>query len=420
MSNQTLLIISREYKSRVKRKSFILTTILMPFFFVALMALPTIIAIFAGPEDKKIAVVDETGYISKSFLGNESMVFEISDLPLDSLKNREDLDGILVIPSDIVDRPENIVMYTNGSPSPHTEMYISQLLKNSIEEQRLNRYDIQGLDKIINDIHADVSIRTIRIDGENEKESSSMASYIIGLVLSMILYMFIMMYGQMVMTSIIEEKSNRVLELIVSSVKPTNLMLGKLIGIGAVAITQIVIWAAIIGGFSVGVMPSLLTGAVTGGGDIELTQMLSALGDPGFIMGLFGLMTLFMMFGYLFYSSIYAAIGSAVDNIQDAGQLQVFALLPIVLGMVFSMTVINDPGSNLALILSYIPFTSPFVMMARLPFGIPGWEIAVSLVILALAMLLMVWLAGKIYRVGIFMYGKKPTIKDIVKWARYK
>lgn len=420
MSNQTMIIIGREYKERVRRKSFIITTILMPFLFIGLMALPTLMSALAGPEDKKIAVVDETCYISKVLLGNEAVVFEVTDEPIDSLKQREDLDAVLVIGSDVVENPSDVTLYTLASPSPHTEMYISGLLKTAIEEKRLSNYNIEGLDRIINDIQADVKIRTLRIDSEGERDASSMASYIIGLILALLLYMFIMMYGQMVMTSIIEEKGNRVLEIVVSSVKPANLMLGKLIGIGAVAVTQILIWAAIIAIFSFGVMPGLLAGALAGQPDVELAQLLGVVGDSGFIMGLFALLTVFLILGYLFYSAIYAAIGSAVDNIQDAGQLQVFALMPIILGMVFSMNVVNDPGSNLAVLLSFIPFTSPMVMMARIPFGVPAWQLWVSVAILVVSILFIVWLAAKIYRVGIFMYGKKPSVRDLIRWARYK
>ncbi len=420
MNNQLMLIIKREYTTRVKRKSFIISTILMPVFIVVMMVVPALVASLSGPEDKKVAIVDHTAMISKAFLSNEGMTFEVSDLSVDSLKNREDLDAILVIPEDVVDRPYNLVMYTHGSLSPQTEMYITQILNSAIEQVKLSRYDIEGLDKIINDIHTDVALKTIRIDGEEEKEASSMASYMVGITLVFILYMFIMIYGQMVMTSIIEEKNNRVLELVVSSVKPVNLMLGKIVGIGAVAVTQILIWGVIIGVFSATVMPSIVAEAATASGDVDLMQMVSALGDMGYILGMFGVMTLFLIFGYLFYSAIYAAIGSSVDNIQDASQLQTFALLPIVLGMVFSMTVLNDPGSTLAMWLSMIPFTSPMVMMARVPFGIQAWEIVVSLVILAVSTLAMIWLSAKIYRVGIFMYGKKPTIKDLIRWARYK
>lgn len=420
MKNNTFIIIAREYKSRVKRKSFIITTILMPLIFVALMALPAAVASLAGPEEKKIAVIDNTGYISQAFLGDPDMVFEITDSGIDDLRKREDLDAILVIPKDIVEKPDNVVLYTYGSPSPHTEMYIAGKLNSAIEKKRLSGYNIAGLENIINSIQANVLIRTVRIDGDSEQESSSVASYIIGLLLTFLLYMFIMLYGQMVMTSIIEEKNNRVLELVVSSVKPTNIMLGKILGIGAVAVTQIAVWAVIISVFMLSFMPSLMTSALTGNTDMEMVQILQAVGNTDFIMTLFGFMTVYLVLGYLFYSTIYAAIGSAVDNIQDASQLQIFALLPIILGMVFSMSVLNDPGAPMAQWLSIIPFTSPMVMMARLPFGVPAWQLIVSLLALVLTTLLMVWVSAKIYRVGIFMYGKKPDIRELIRWARYK
>lgn len=414
------LIIKREYLSRVRRKSFIITTLLMPLIFVGLMALPAIVAALTGPESKKIAVVDDTGFISKALITSPDIDFVITDDDVDSLKARSDLDAILVIPADVVNRPDGIVMYTVGTQSLQTESYISRLLADAIEQEKLESYDIEGLKEIIDGIHTEVNIRTVRIDGDTEQESSSMASYIIAMLLTMVLYMFILLYGQMVMTSIIEEKNNRVLEILASTVKPTRIMLGKILGIGAVAVTQILIWGMIIGVFSIAVMPDLLTRATTGNADVELSQILAAVGNPGFIMGMFGIMTLYLIFGYLFYSAIYAAIGSAVDNIQDASQLQSFALMPIILALVFSMTVAGDPGSTLGQWLSFIPFTSPMVMMARLPFGVPAWQIISSLVILALSMLAMVWVSAKIYRVGIFMYGKKPNFRELVRWARYK
>ncbi|MCH5220486.1 MAG: ABC transporter permease [Muribaculaceae bacterium] len=420
MTNHIMLIIKREYLSRVRRKSFILSTFLLPIFFIAMIALPTVIAVISGPEDKKIAIIDQTSYISKAFLNNEDMMFEVSDQSVDSLKNREDIDAILIIPENVVDKPDNLILYTNGSIAMQTEMYIKHILNNAIEQIKLSRYNIDNLEEIINEVKTNVGIKTIRIDGEDEKESSSFASYMAGMLLAFLLYMIIMMYGQMVMTSIIEEKNNRVLEIVVSSIKPVRLMLGKILGIGAVAVTQILIWGVLIGAFSLTVMPSLLTKAITSGGDVELMQIVSALGAPGYLMGLFGVMIAFLILGYMFYSSIYAAIGSAVDNIQDASQLQMFALAPILIGMIFAMSILNDPNSELALWLSMIPFTSPIVMMARLPFGIAAWQIVVSLIILAVTTVFVVWISAKIYRVGIFMYGKKPNIKDLIRWTRYK
>ena len=249
------------------------------------------------------------------------------------------------------------------------------------------------------------------------------------------LYIFLLLYGQMVMTSIIEEKNNRVLEIVVSSIKPAQLMMGKIIGIGLVAVTQVLIWAALISVISGSILPALLPAEVmnevtafnngtidinTATNDAELLHALSVIGNVGYILSIFGYLILFLIGGFLFYSSIYAAIGSAVDNIQDAGQFQSIVVFPIIIGLILSMTVVNDPNSTLATIMSMIPFTTPMVMMARIPFGIATWEIIVSLVLLYISFLFMVWVAAKIYRVGIFMYGKKPSIKDLIRWINYK
>ena len=232
--------------------------------------------------------------------------------------------------------------------------------------------------------------------------------------------MFILIYGQMVMTSIIEEKNNRVLEIVVSSVKPTYLMLGKILGIGFVAVTQILIWAAIIMSFSMWLLPVLTAGMSPESADPEVMAAIGQFGDSSYILGLFGYLLLFLIGGFLLYSSVFAAIGSAVDNIQDASQLQTFAVLPIIIGMVLSPTVLQDPMSSFATWVSIIPFTSPMVMISRIPYGIPAWQIWLSIVLLYASFLFMVWLAAKIYRVGIFMYGKKPSITELIRWARYK
>ena len=253
--------------------------------------------------------------------------------------------------------------------------------------------------------------------------------------MTFMLYIFLLLYGQMVMTSIIEEKNNRVLEIVVSSIKPAQLMMGKIIGIGLVAVTQVLIWAALISVISGSILPALLPAEVmnevtafnngtidinTATNDAELLHALSVIGNVGYILSIFGYLILFLIGGFLFYSSIYAAIGSAVDNIQDAGQFQSIVVFPIIIGLILSMTVVNDPNSTLATIMSMIPFTTPMVMMARIPFGIATWEIIVSLVLLYISFLFMVWVAAKIYRVGIFMYGKKPSIKDLIRWINYK
>ena len=419
MNSQLSTIITREYLERVKRKSFIISTILMPVFMVLLMALPALIAIFSTPEEKEIAVVDESGVIAKTLQNGDETKFVVTQATLADLTDNEDYYGVLVIGKDIVDNPSAVTLYTHSASSMQLENAIARQIKETVESIRLRRYNIENLSEILAAVNADVKLQTFRIDSDETSETSSTLSYFIGIIMSFMLYMFILLYGQMVMTSIIEEKNNRVLEIVVSSVKPSYLMLGKIIGIGLVAITQILIWAIIIMSFTFWVMPSLVAG-IAGGADPEMMAALGLLGDGSYMLTLFVYLILFLVGGYLFYSSIYAATGSAVDNIQDASQLQTFAVLPTILGMVLAPSVVGDPMSSFATWVSIIPFTSPMVMMARIPFDIPVWQIITSLVLLYATFLFMIWLSAKIYRVGIFMYGKKPTIGELIRWARYK
>lgn len=421
MNNQLTTIIAREYLERVKRKSFIISTILMPLFMVALMVLPALIAIFQTPEEKRIAVVDESGVVARTLQNGDETKFISVDRPLAELLGNEDYYGVLSIGADIVENPSNVTLYTHSASSMSLEGYISNQIKETVETIRLRNYNIDNLPEILAAVNADVKLQTFRIDeGDEAAETSSTLSYFIGIIMSFMLYMFIIIYGQMVMTSIIEEKNNRVLEIVVSSVKPTYLMLGKILGIGAVAVTQILIWLAIVMSFTYWVMPSLMANAGAAASDPELMAAVGQLSNGSYVLSLFVYLLLFLVGGYLFYSSIYAAIGSAVDNIQDASQLTTIAILPIILGMVLSPSVVSDPMSTYATWVSIIPFTSPMVMMARIPFGIPFWEIALSIVLLYLTFGFMIWLAAKIYRVGIFMYGKKPTLTELIRWARYK
>lgn len=410
------IIIGREYYQRVHRKSFIISTLLMPIVLVALMALPALIMIMAEPDNNRIAVIDRSGVVLPALAGNEEMTFVPTDLSLDSAKVSEDYDAVLVIGPDIITNPSNVQIYTHNAMSMPTSQVISQQIASAVESKRLEKYNIANLDKIMAEVKADVTLREFRLEDGEETESSSIASYAISLITMMILYMFILMYGQMVMTSIIEEKNNRVLEVVVSSVRPTALMMGKISGIGLVALTQMVIWGIIIYAFTAFGMP-LLISDMSGGADMAAIQ---SIGNVGYMMSIFATMTLLMLLGYLFYASIYAAIGAAVDNIQDASQLQTFAIVPIIASLIFGMGACTDPNSAMSFWMSMIPLTSPMVMMARVPAGVPGWELALSLAILAVFTVLTIWLSAKIYRVGIFMYGKKPTPRDLIRWARYK
>lgn len=422
--NAVSLIISREYLERVKRKSFIITTLLTPLLMLALMAAPTLILLFSSPDQRNVAVIDDSGVIAPHLRSTDELKFIVANESLDSLRNDESFDGILVINRGIVDEKNPTASYySRGAGSIMAEELMERQIEDAIEQQRIRAYDIDNLRQIMDEVKADVTLSTVRIDKEEDSQTSSLLSYVLGLVMDMFLYMFILIYGQMVMTSIIEEKNNRVLEIVVSSVNPTSLMLGKIVGIGLVAITQIVIWGAIMAVASGWLIP--LTSNITAvpEPDPELAGMATALAqlsEPGWLASLFGWLVLFFIGGYLFYSAIWAAIGSSVDNIQDASQLSSIATIPVIIGIVVSMAVVQDPASNMAVWVSMIPFTSPMTMMSRLPFGIPTWQILTSLAILYASFFALIWIAAKIYRVGIFMYGKKPTLADLIRWARYK
>ncbi len=419
MKSSVGIIISREYLERVKRKSFIITTILMPILMIALMAAPTLFLLLGGPENKTIAVIDDSGVVAPALKGTDEIVFVPASSNLDDARANEDFDAILVIGRDVVENPDNVTLYSRGATSIMTDQVISSQIEDAIEDIRLKSYNIENLRQIMEEVKADVRLSTIRIDTDEDTETSSGLAYGLGMLMDMLLYMFILIYGQMVMTSIIEEKNNRVLEIVVSSVNPTSLMLGKIIGIGLVAITQIVIWGVLLGCASGWCLPLLAKSSAVME-EPELAGMFGQLLAPGFLISLFVYMLLFFIGGYLFYSSIYAAVGSAVDNIQDASQLSSIATMPVIIGIVASMAIIQDPNSSLAFWVSIFPFTSPMAMMSRVPFGIPTWEVILSLVILYLSFLAMIWISAKIYRVGIFMYGKKPNFADLIRWARYK
>ena len=419
MNSPLSIIIGREYFSRVKRKSFIISTILMPLFMIAMMVVPVAVAMLSTPDSMNIAVVDQSGVVAPALRNECEMSFVNNpQLTIAEAKADETYDGVLVIGNDIVQNPAAVTLYTRGASSMLSESVITSQLNKIIQDIRLEAYNIPELPKIMQDVQVDVSMTTFRLDDDQETETSSVTSYAIGMIMSLMLYMFIMLYGQMVMTSIIEEKNNRVLEIVVSSVKPSALMMGKICGIGLVALTQILIWAGLLIAASAWIIPGIAAGSMSA--DAEVAGLVAQLGNTAYVASIFAYIVAFLVGGYLFYSAIYAAIGSAVDNVQDASQLQTIAIVPIILAMVLSMSVISDPNSQMAFWASIIPFTSPVVMMARIPFGIPGWEIALSLVLLYASFFGMIWFSAKVYRVGIFMYGKKPTLGELVRWARYK
>ncbi len=431
------IVIEREYLERVKKKSFIITTILMPILMLALMMAPAAIMLFVDSSESKVLVVDNSKMIAQKLKDREDVKFELAhDITLDSALNREDVSSVLVIPANVINAQRSTLkLYSNGPSSITTESAITDQVNSIIETERLKKYNIENLDTILSEVSSNVALSTVRNDKEDEEAMSSGFSYAIGIGMAFILYMFLLIYGQMVMTSIIEEKGNRVLEVVVSSVKPAQLMMGKIIGVALVAVTQMVLWGILLSLMSAFVLPAVMPAdamadiaavqsgnidAVSDPSSLSMIQGAAMLGEVGRIISLVGLMTLFLIGGFLIYSSIFAAIGSAVDNIQDASQLTSVAVFPIIFGIIFAMVAASDPTGSVAFWMSMFPLTSPMVMVARIPFGIPAWEIILSLALLIAGFIFMVWLAGKIYRVGIFMYGKKPTIKEVIRWTRYK
>lgn len=436
MSNKTFIVVRREYLERVKKKSFIITTILMPVLMLVLMFLPALLMNVNISDARKIGVIDNSGIIAPGLENNGMAVYVPVTIAPDSMYGHDEYDGFLIIGSDIMQNTSDVTLYTREAGSMEMEHSLSENIANIIESERLKAMDKSDVRDVLDQVKADVNLSTFRLtEGDSSTGTSSEISYAIGMLMSVILYMFLLMYGQMVMTSIIEEKNNRVLELVVTSVKPTQLMLGKILGVGLVAVTQLLLWAAIMVCLSAFLLPAVISPELAGdvaaynagtldpsqaSVDISGVQALSIVSNPMYIAGIFTYLLFFLLGGFLLYAALYAAVGSSVDNVQDGSQLQSFIIIPLILGFLVSTTVAANPTSSLAVWMSMIPFTSPMVMMTRIPFGIPTWEILVSLVVLYVTFFIVVWFAAKVYRVGIFMHGKKPTVKQLIQWARYK
>ncbi len=437
--SQVSIIIGREFNERVRKKSFIITTLLMPLLMIGLMFAPMLIMKYSRGDEKQIAVIDDSGLIAPQLQSGEELVFQTTDLSTEAArKELTDKFGVLYIGSDILTNPNNVKLYVNSSSSLTVESNITGQLEEIIEAEKLKSYNIENLSQILQEVKTTVGMQTFRNDESQEEESQAKSSVIatgVGFVLGMILYMFLLIYGSMVMQSVIEEKNSRVLEVMVSSVRPFDLMLGKILGVASVAVVQVLIWGvlcAVGAAAAVHMMPAdVLAGvqamqhgvpdaAASIDMNPEMLQVMAAVTDFGYILRIFAYLLLFVFGGYLFYSAMFAAVGSAVDSIQDAQQLQTPITIPIILALLVMITVINDPNSQMAFWFSMIPFTSPVVMMARIPYGIPLWEVILSLAILYASFTAMVWLSAKIYRVGIFMYGKKPTFRELLKWMKYK
>ena len=426
---KTLLIISREYLERVRKKSFIVVTLLMPLFMIGLMVAPSLMMLYGGKsEQKRIMVVDRSGVVAERLYSSPEVEFiNVSGLTKSEACAQYDADsdafGVLYIGS-VVDARDSVQLITNSSSSLMLEENIAGQISSIIEQEKLLAYNIENLDQILASIETHIELSTFVNDGTGEEQSmesvSSGVNYILGIILGMLLYMIIIIYGQMVLTSVVEEKASRVIDVMVTSSTPFQLMMGKILGIAAVAVTQIAIWAILVLSTSKFLLPTLMPTDLAATNDAMLSTVMGTLGDAGYLATIFTYMLFFILGGFLLYASLYAAAGSAVDSVQDGQQYNTIIMMPIIVSMIVMMSVFNDPNSPLAVWSSIIPFTSPIVMMARIPFGIATWEIITSLAALYLTFALTTWLAAKIFRVGILMHGKRPSWLELWQWIKSK
>ena len=426
---KTYLIICREYLERVRKKSFIIVTLLMPLFMIALMVAPTLMMLYSGQgEQKRVMVVDRSGLVVDKLYSSPEVEFvDVSELTKTEACTKynaeSDAFGVLYIGS-VVDARDSVQLITNSSSSMMLEENISGQISSIIEQEKLLSYNIENINEILASVETHIVLSTFVNNGTGEEESmestSSGMNYILGIILGMLLYMIIIIYGQMVLTSVVEEKASRVIDVMVTSATPFQLMMGKILGIAAVAVTQIAIWAILILSASKFLLPALMPTDVAATNDAMLSTILGTIGDAGYLATIFTYMLLFILGGFLLYASLYAAAGSAVDSVQDGQQYNTIIMMPIIISIVVMMSVFNDPNSPLVVWTSIIPFTSPIVMMARIPFGIPTWEIILSIALLFITFILTTWLAAKIFRVGIFMHGKRPSWMELWQWIRGK
>jgi ABC-2 type transport system permease protein len=450
------LIIKREYLTRVRKKSFIIMSALGPLLFAALLILPAALANLEDKEVRKIAVIDESMVLTSYSSGKPVSVIPeteylkftaLEDVDLETLQENFSGTGyyaVLFIPSNVFNS-ERAILYSDKQPSLDVSSHIKNAMEKEIENMKLMANEIENLEEILREVETNIRVSSIKwTRGGEAKKSNTGLVMGIGYASGLMIYMFIFIYGSMVMRGVIEEKSSRIVEVIVSSVKPFQLMMGKIIGVGLVGLTQFVIWVVftvvLVAGATMVMGTSMqqkspmeqmqgtelfsdsgTTEAIENiaGDDEFLTDILGSFEsvEPGKILIAF---LFFFLFGYLMYGSLFAIIGSAVDNETETQQFMLPVTLPLILGIILMANVMNNPDGPLAFWFSMFPLTSPVVMMVRMPFDVPAWEIALSAFLLIITILGAIWMAGKIYRTGILMYGKKVTYKELWKWLKYK
>ncbi len=433
MLHKIFLVTQREFITRVRKKSFIVMTLAAPLLIVLFYGLIFYFAINKdiGASKKKIYVSDQSGNYIGKIKNSETLEFTFGYVTQEKEQQfltDEDYYALLVIPNTSPDSLKKVSLYTKDQAGLSTVLYIEKQLENEVKNTLLknNGIDASTL-KTIN--QTSININTIKVTEKGLENGNVGASTVLGYIGAIMIYMFIFMYGVQIMRGVIEEKSNRIVEVIISSIKPFELMMGKITGIALVGITQFTIWIVLVSVFGSGVSGAIMSNmgigadaqqAMAQGGQAnangEISEVMEALINFNFVYFI-GMFLFYFIGGYLFYGALFAAIGSAVDNETDTQQFMLPITMPLIFALVIAQSAItSDPNGTLAFWLSVIPFTSPVVMMVRLPFDVPTWQVIVSMISLVIGFIFTTWMAGRIYRIGILMYGKKPSYKLIAKW----
>lgn len=434
--NHLSLIIKREYLTKVRNKSFIIMTILSPFIIVGIFALVAYLSNLNSDTVRTISVLDESGLFSNDFRSSAHLQFKmLHQVSLTEAKKQTEAEeryGLLFIPKteSLEELSRKITFYSEDSPSFSTMTNINDLLEKKVNALRLKEMGIDS--EFIKKLHLSINVNQETFKGKETSKIGAGLKLAFGGLAGYLLFMFIIIYGNMIMRSVIEEKTSRVIEVIISSVKPRVLLLGKILGTTLAGITQFLIWVVLIlilmsvvssffGIDAATASPSqqVLENSMDGGTQQLMREVMLEINNLP-ILNLVVMFIIFFMGGYLLYASLYASVGAAVDSETDTQQFMMPVLMPLILAVyVGFFTVIENPHGSVSQVFSFIPFTSPVVMLMRIPFGVPIWQQLISVVILFGTFLGMVWFAAKIYRVGILMYGKKPTYKEIFKWLKY-
>ena len=437
--NNMFLVFEREYLERVKKKSFLIATILTPLLFPLIIGLAIYLTQVSDDEEKNIEVIDESGLFTETFDFTD-MTVTFSDKSLDEARksvSSGDIYGVLYIPSLDLDDPKGIQFFSKSNPGLGFLSRFRRPIRDQIEDLKLERLNIEK--EVIENLRTSISISTFNVteSGESKKSDSAVASAL-GYIMAFMIYMFVFIYGSFIMQSVLNEKTSKIVEVIVSSIKPTQLMLGKVLANAAVALTQFAIWILLMTVFTTALTAAFGYDPRAAQQEMMMEQMeqvaaMDANNEvPEAVKGtldtiyslpigrIVGLFIFYFLGGFLLYGALFAAIGSAVDSIQEAQQFTLPVTLPIILSIILMGAVLANPDSLTSVILTIIPFTSPVLMMARIPFEVPFWQLALSMLLLIGGFIFTLWLAGRIYRVGILTTGSKVTYKTLYKWFTMK